>query len=723
MKMELNHLTPEEIDFELLVRKTTGTRGKNLEWKTSQLQQLLESEFNGSPVPNCSSHVLTDMDSIYQCQTKLAPILQALEGAFRQRNNNQVNVLKSRLLHYQFRLSLISDPMILMNAKKTLEKVGIALRKIEKYNQEQASGTQEQGQAENLPSDPETLKRLKITKLQSSIKETSNHQLLLEKQLQEELQSNQMSQQQTLNQDPVLFDEPQQQQQQQQQHQNSIREQQHQFLQQLPQQFSVQPSQPHPHLQQQEQQNRGFYQEQSLRLLLNQMQIQQQQLEQQLQQEQYRRQQLEMQLQNLQSRVTAPPQRENDAPNYTFGAISGYWGPYNQRDSGIAEQPQEFQQRNFRETPDRSYTPRFNTQQTNSYRFLQPVHKWPFEYSGEGNIVKLGEFLNQVNTYAVTEGMDDQTLLRSIKHLLKGRALQWYTRSYLNLTSWDIFKAEIKQEFLPPNYSEIVKQDLYLRFQGPNEPFTAFYRDLVAAFEIVEPTISESEKLFILKSHLNTDFSPIASASRSASIRDLVAVCKDFEVSRSYALRGRAPTISRALGSRHDTPVLHRSTNSRFDNNGRPPLSRQPYGSAVVSIMEHSQDFEEELDPVNIREREALQQDIAYRNENASNITEEVSAIRGQNNWSGRSALDTATNQLSGNSIREAPIITVCWQCENPGHTYLRCPNPKRFLFCYSCGKKGCTTRNCEACILRWKQLEAQNAPSISGNRNWENPQ
>lgn len=134
--MDLNHLTPEEIDFELLVRNTTGMRRKNLEWKLSRLQQLLDNEVNGAPEPSCSSYVMSDMDSIYHCQTKLSPILQALNTAFGQRKESQVISLKSRLLHYKFRISLISDPTILSNAKKSLEKVRNAVQHIDEFWQE-----------------------------------------------------------------------------------------------------------------------------------------------------------------------------------------------------------------------------------------------------------------------------------------------------------------------------------------------------------------------------------------------------------------------------------------------------------------------------------------------------------------------------------------------------------------------------------------------------------
>lgn len=237
----------------------------------------------------------------------------------------------------------------------------------------------------------------------------------------------------------------------------------------------------------------------------------------------------------------------------------------------------------------------------------------------------------------------------------------------------------------------------------------------MAAFEIVDPAISESEKLFIVKSHLNSDFSPIASASRSGSVRELVTVCKDFEVSRSY--RGRPTTAARSLGPRAEPAVFQRATINRMDNPNRAPLNRQQFGTAQMNTIELNQGFEEYLDAVEIIEREALQQDMAYRNEMLSNTVEEVNTIRAQTHWRGRSSDNALEAPVRESTNRDLVIAIVCWQCENPGHTYPRCPNPKRFLFCYSCGKKAAPR------ILRWRQLDTQNGSQVPGNRTWENSQ
>lgn len=338
----------------------------------------------------------------------------------------------------------------------------------------------------------------------------------------------------------------------------------------------------------------------------------------------------------------------------------------------------------------------------------QPVYKWPFEYAGQPNTILLGEFLNMVTTYAITEGVDETTLLRAIKHLLKGSALQWYTRCYMHLRDWSDFKLEIKREFLPPNYSEIVKQDLYLRFQEPNEPFANFYRDLVAAFEIVEPPLPESEKLFILKSHLNAEFTPIASAARVSTVKELVAVCRDFAVSRSYCMRNRNLAPPRPTWSRAENPTFNRPT--------RPSNTNQPFTRQQVNAM--SRDLKEQIEevhPAAILEQEEARQQLAIEWEEATTESEEVNAIRMQGTWPRNHEAPQEAQNFGTRSIRTASV--TCWQCGNQGHTYPTCPNPKTYVFCYSCGNKGATTRNCQTCASRMTQLAAANQRSQPGNQ------
>lgn len=51
-------------------------------------------------------------------------------------------------------------------------------------------------------------------------------------------------------------------------------------------------------------------------------------------------------------------------------------------------------------------------------------------------------------------------------------------------------------------------------------------------------------------------------------------------------------------------------------------------------------------------------------------------------------------DSLSKNSPR------TCWNCDADGHNWIECDSPPK-MFCYRCGMKNCTTRNCNQCASR----------------------
>lgn len=45
-----------------------------------------------------------------------------------------------------------------------------------------------------------------------------------------------------------------------------------------------------------------------------------------------------------------------------------------------------------------------------------------------------------------------------------------------------------------------------------------------------------------------------------------------------------------------------------------------------------------------------------------------------------------------------------CWNCGDTGHRYATCPRAKARDFCYRCGTKGTTIRDCSQCRDAWRE-------------------
>lgn len=197
--------------------------------------------------------------------------------------------------------------------------------------------------------------------------------------------------------------------------------------------------------------------------------------------------------------------------------------------------------------------------QADERRMLKAVHNWPFKFRGEKDTTSLNVFLDRVETFARSEGMSDATLLSSIKHLLQEDALDWYARatSQRLLRSWDAFKREIKREFLPSGYSQILRLEASFRFQGSSESFAKYYRDISALFRFVEPPIPEKEKFFIVKKNMYADYAAIVTAARPLTLNDMVEICTSYDETRMLLSRQRRIPIphSALLEPNFATPI------------------------------------------------------------------------------------------------------------------------------------------------------------------------
>lgn len=174
-------------------------------------------------------------------------------------------------------------------------------------------------------------------------------------------------------------------------------------------------------------------------------------------------------------------------------------------------------------------------------RSMKAVHNWPFKFKGEKDTTSLNTFLHRVETFARSEGLSDETLLKSVKHLLLDDALDWYGRAVAQnlLVTSEAFKNEIRKEYLPSSYTEILKLEAIFRFQAPNESFAKYYRDISALFRFVQPPMSEHEKYFIVKKNMNADYATIVTAARPRSLEEMVEVCSSYDETRMLLSRQR----------------------------------------------------------------------------------------------------------------------------------------------------------------------------------------
>lgn len=391
--MDILHLSDNELDFEIQLRKETTSNVRTRREKTGKLRAILENERITMEIPESADHVLNQAEHVDICQKKLQLVHNRLTKALEEESSAEIAVCRSKLMHYRARVAMITDKDFVVYARKLENYIEESLQKIGDFFNSVTLLTspirKTSGDGAILPEMEELAERLQDSRLQSSLKDPA-------------MAANPKTQEQNTAGIGSLLLPP------------------------LPKDNAGnRMSTPH------DRRSMPFW-----------------------------------------SSFPIPPPRTTATASRT------------QAENNNSEDVRDAVIRYLLQS--RGDTPR-QTTNTGQYRLrsTQPIHKWPFSYAGEAKIMQLAVFLNQVETYANTEDVDELALLRGVKHLLRGRALEWYIRSYNNLQSWEHFKKEIKKEFLPQAYSQHMKRDLYWRIQGPDEPFLKYYRDILALSEVV----------------------------------------------------------------------------------------------------------------------------------------------------------------------------------------------------------------------------------------------
>lgn len=354
-------------------------------------------------------------------------------------------------------------------------------------------------------------------------------------------------------------------------------------------------------------------------------------------------------------------------------------------------------------------------------RTCKAIHNWPLRYKGENNTSSLNSFLQQVEIFAESEMISEQLLLKNIKHLLQDDAMAWYVHAYTDggLTSWEAFKRQIREEFLPASYAFSIRIEAYHRMQGESESFSKFHQDIKALFKQVQPPMTEDEKLFVIKKNMNATYAPVAAAQQARTIEELVRACKEFDELKRMQEGTRKVSLPRSalLEPGLATPLSSQRTPRQF-------APSQRFGRVNAVESDSPTQAEEEAQGDATAEQQQKSEDD-YLDQQIQQLTQQLCALR-----TSYSRRDGRPSQFSSNqparqagavqpvaaprndsavATRQAQQNLICWNCDETGHRFMDCTKPQAVFFCYNCGKKGVSLRNCPECKTKTGNTQAGN--------------
>ncbi|KAK3928885.1 Activity-regulated cytoskeleton associated protein 1, partial [Frankliniella fusca] len=161
---------------------------------------------------------------------------------------------------------------------------------------------------------------------------------------------------------------------------------------------------------------------------------------------------------------------------------------------------------------------------------MNPVTRFPHRFGKDGDVQT---FLDDVEGSASIHRIGDEELLRGIEALLTGPAKEWHRANKSSLTSWKIFKRELKDAFEPGDEDDEVMEKIQRLKQNEDETFVVFESRCNLLFKRLSNPLTSKEKLRILLKGLHLYYRSKIISAKMESIRTLRDSCKELERDKS----------------------------------------------------------------------------------------------------------------------------------------------------------------------------------------------
>nr|CAI5829708.1 unnamed protein product [Callosobruchus analis] len=272
-------------------------------------------------------------------------------------------------------------------------------------------------------------------------------------------------------------------------------------------------------------------------------------------------------------------------------------------------------------------------------RFVD-VGRWKVQFNGRSGV---NEFLERVEELRISRGVSKEQLLRSAPELFTQDALLWY-RTH-NFTSWEALARQLKADFQPYDYEDLLWEEIRRRTQGAQERVVSFVAVMESMFRRLPSLPPEDKRVNMIRRNLLPSIQKDLALQTIHSISDLTRLARASE-----------------------------ETDLRVRNFHPPPTNLRNLVEPEFAYRRVSSSSSQNVMAVSTNHTSTLPESLV----NASEVRN----------------LPTSNSQANSSNSRTPP---TCWNCLQPNHKFRHCPEPRR-VFCFKCGKSGVSSRTCPEC-------------------------
>lgn len=316
--------------------------------------------------------------------------------------------------------------------------------------------------------------------------------------------------------------------------------------------------------------------------------------------------------------------------------------------------------------------------------------KWPLRFGGGSRDMPVDEFLFRAETLARVGNLSQGALTWGLHQILTGAAASWYwvyIRNEPNAT-WPQVRAALTFAFQSNISDTAIRRQINDRLQQQGERFMDFCLAIQELAVRLATRMSDAELLETLRRNMLPALQDQLLFLPTATVFELQRRCKQIE--ELWQRQSEVQQARRASLKVHE--IVGASVPYRQQvPDSWPEFSNSPMASAPVQSEASVRSIAQLAETVSPGPAEVARQ-IANPFHTATypeQAGEHESGVEDQRYW--LCAVESVANKRSE--------YTVCWNCDDLGHTFLDCTVVRR-IFCYGCGTKNVFRPQCPKCSI-----------------------
>lgn len=179
-----------------------------------------------------------------------------------------------------------------------------------------------------------------------------------------------------------------------------------------------------------------------------------------------------------------------------------------------------------------------------------PVCKWDIKFTGSEKPEQLMSFLERVEELRVARNLTKPNLYLSAIDLFAGNAISWFRSIKTRVCGWDELVQLLKREFLPPDFDDMVWEEIRNRKQIKGEKVSIYIAIMENLFSRLSVLPDEQTRLRYIRRNLLPVFIARLSLVDVQSIQALGSLCRKIEA--SLASSSKVATVAQVSESNKD---------------------------------------------------------------------------------------------------------------------------------------------------------------------------